>query len=76
MREAELWQRMAEQLGEHYARAWADSVVLAIGAEADSTVADQLQQLTQIPLRRIGDCNDLGYIEGAMHSGHAAGRSL
>ena len=54
----------------------ADSVVLAIGAEADSTVADQLQQLTQIPLRRIGDCNDLGYIEGAMHSGHAAGRSI
>ena len=54
----------------------ADSVVLAIGAEADSTVADQLQQLTQIPLRRIGDCNDLGYIEGAMHSGHTAGRSI
>ena len=54
----------------------ADSVVLAIGAEADSTVADQLQTITQIPLRRIGDCNDLGYIEGAMHSGHAAGRSI
>ena len=57
-------------------RCAADSVVLAIGAEADSTVADQLQAITQIPLRRIGDCNDLGYIEGAMHSGHAAGRSI
>lgn len=54
----------------------ADSVVLAIGAEADSTVADQLQAITQIPLRRIGDCSHLGYIEGAMHSGHAAGLSV
>ena len=50
--------------------------VLAIGAEADSSVADQLQSLTQTPVRRIGDCNDLGYIEGAMHSGHAAGLGI
>lgn len=64
-----------DKKGEEY-RTPADSVVLAMGAEADSTVADQLQSITQTPVRRIGDCNDLGYIEGAMHSGHAAGRSV
>lgn len=64
-----------DKKGEEY-RTPADSVVLAIGAEADSAVADQLQSITRIPLRRIGDCNDLGYIEGAMHSGHQAGRDL
>ncbi|MEF9946968.1 MAG: NAD(P)/FAD-dependent oxidoreductase [Comamonas sp.] len=64
-----------DKKGEEY-RTPADSVVLAMGAEADSTVADQLQSITQIPVRRIGDCNDLGYIEGAMHSGHQAGRTI
>lgn len=64
-----------DKKGEEY-RTPADSVVLAIGAEADSTVADLLQSITQIPVRRIGDCNDLGYIEGAMHSGNAAGREV
>ncbi|QXZ08493.1 FAD-dependent oxidoreductase [Comamonas sp. Y33R10-2] len=57
-------------------RTAADSVVIAMGAEPDSTVADQLQSITPILVRRIGDCNDLGYIEGAMHSGHAAGRTI
>ena len=64
-----------DKKGEEY-RTPADSVVLAMGAEADSTVADQLQSITQTPVRRIGDCNDLGYIEGAMHSGHQAGRTI
>ncbi|EED68733.1 NAD(P)/FAD-dependent oxidoreductase [Comamonas testosteroni] len=64
-----------DKKGEEY-RTPADSVVLAIGAEADSSVAEQLQALTRIPVRRIGDCRDLGYIEGAMHSGHQAGREV
>lgn len=64
-----------DKKGEEY-RTPADSVVLAMGAEADSTVADQLQSITQTSVRRIGDCNDLGYIEGAMHSGHQAGRTI
>jgi len=54
----------------------ADSVVLAIGAEPDASVADALQQLTRVPLRRLGDCADLGYIEGAVHSGHHAALAL
>ena len=64
-----------DKKGEEY-RTPADSVVLAMGAEADSTVADQLQSITRTPVRRIGDCSALGYIEGAMHSGHQAGRSI
>lgn len=64
-----------DKKGEEY-RTPADSVVLAIGAEADSSVAEQLQALTRTPVRRIGDCQDLGYIEGAMHSGHQAGREV
>jgi hypothetical protein len=67
--------RLDGQKGEEY-RTPADSVVLAIGAEADSAVAEQLQSLTRTPVRRIGDCQDLGYIEGAMHSGHQAGREV
>ncbi|WP_417285288.1 FAD-dependent oxidoreductase [Comamonas sp.] len=54
----------------------ADSVVLAIGAEPDASVSEQIQSMTPIAVRRLGDCADLGYIEGAMHSGHHAGRTV
>ena len=54
----------------------ADSVVLALGAEPDARVAEQLQALTSLPVRRLGDSAALGYIEGAMHSGHHAGRTI
>lgn len=54
----------------------ADSVVLALGAEPDARVAEQLQALTSLPVRRLGDSATLGYIEGAMHSGHHAGRTI
>lgn len=53
----------------------ADSVVLAIGAEADATVADALAGCG-VPLQRIGDCAGVNYIEGAMHEGHRAGRTV
>ena len=53
----------------------ADSVVLAIGAEADDSVARELQSLGA-PVTAIGDCASLGYIEGAMHGGHEAGRTV
>lgn len=54
----------------------ADSVVLALGAEPDAGAAEQLQALTRVPVRRLGDSAALGYIEGAMHSGHHAGRTV
>ena len=54
----------------------ADSVVLAVGAEPDASVAEQLQALTSMPVQRLGDGVALGYIEGAMHTGHHAGRTV
>jgi len=51
----------------------ADSVVLAIGAEADDSVAELLAGCG-VPLHRAGDCADPRNISGAMHEGHRAGR--
>ncbi|MEI8155263.1 MAG: FAD-dependent oxidoreductase [Burkholderiales bacterium] len=56
-------------------RTAADSVVLAIGAEADDAVAVALADCG-VPLRRIGDCASVNYIEGAMHEGNRAGREI
>jgi 2,4-dienoyl-CoA reductase-like NADH-dependent reductase (Old Yellow Enzyme family)/thioredoxin reductase len=56
-------------------RSAADSVVLALGAEADDGVARALEGCG-VPLQRIGDCAGLGYIEGAMRDGHRAGREV
>ena len=51
----------------------ADSVVLAIGAQADDSVAQSLGGLG-VPVTAVGDCAEIGYIEGALHGGHRAGR--
>ncbi|QEE23396.1 FAD-dependent oxidoreductase [Rhodanobacter glycinis] len=53
----------------------ADSVVLAIGAEPNDTLARQLEG-HGIPVQAIGDGAGLGYIEGAMHGGNQAGRAV
>lgn len=53
----------------------ADSVVLAIGAEADDRVATALAGCG-VPVQRIGDCAGVNYIEGAMHDGHRVGRTV
>ena len=53
----------------------ADSVVLALGASTDDSVATALQACG-VPVHRIGDCADLGYIERAMHDGHRVGRQV
>ncbi len=53
----------------------ADSVVLAIGAEADDQVSGLLADCG-VPVQRIGDCASVNYIEGAMHDGHRAGREV
>lgn len=60
-------------------RSPADSVVLALGAEPDQSLADALEAALagqDVPVHRVGDCATLGYIEGAMHGGHRAGRSV
>jgi hypothetical protein len=50
-------------------------VVLALGASTDDSVATALQACG-VPVHRIGDCADLGYIERAMHDGHRVGRQV
>lgn len=50
----------------------ADSVVLATGAEPDDSLARTLEA-DGFAVTRLGDSNELGYIEGAMASGLRAG---
>ncbi len=52
-----------------------DSVVLAIGAEADDRVATALAA-SGVPVQRVGDCASVSYIEGAMHDGNRVGRTV
>ncbi|MFK3819694.1 FAD-dependent oxidoreductase [Pseudomonas sp. NPDC089407] len=51
----------------------ADSVVLASGAMPDTTLAQALGN-EGFKVVSIGDCESLGYIEGAIAAGHRAGR--
>ncbi|MEO7941087.1 MAG: FAD-dependent oxidoreductase, partial [Burkholderiaceae bacterium] len=52
-----------------------DSVVLAIGAEADDRVATALAA-SGVPVQRVGDCASVSDIEGAMHDGNRVGRTV
>jgi len=51
----------------------ADSVVLAIGAQPDTRLLDELTR-AGLSASSIGDCQSIGYIEGAISAGHKAGR--
>lgn len=51
----------------------ADSVVLAIGAQPNTQLLDELTQ-AGLHASSIGDCQSIGYIEGAISAGHKAGR--
>ena len=44
-----------------------DSVVLALGAGSDHSLSEQLEACGK-PVHRLGDCDELGYIEGAIRS--------
>ena len=59
----------------HKQRTAADSVVLAVSAEPDDTLSKQLN-LGNTPVHAIGDCSALGYIEGAVRSGHLLACSI
>ncbi|MNE04721.1 putative NADH oxidase [compost metagenome] len=50
-----------------------DSVVLASGAMPDTRLGDALSS-AGLNVTSIGDCQSLGYIEGAIAAGHRAGR--
>ena len=56
-------------------RTEADSVILALGAEADDSVAAALSGCG-VPVHRVGDCREGGFIEGAMRDGHRVGLAL
>ena len=45
----------------------ADNVIISLGAAPDPSLAERLAS-TGIPVSTIGDCADVGYIEGAMLS--------
>lgn len=53
----------------------ADSVVLALGAGPDRSLADQFASLGK-PVTTIGDCDNMGYIEGALRTGAEAALKL
>jgi len=53
----------------------ADSVIIATGAETDASLCDALNA-RQIAAVAIGDCRELGYIQGAIAAGHEAARAL
>ena len=53
----------------------ADSVVLAIGARPDDRLARELESV-RVPVITAGDGAAIGYIEGALASGFAAGNRV
>jgi 2,4-dienoyl-CoA reductase-like NADH-dependent reductase (Old Yellow Enzyme family)/NAD(P)-dependent dehydrogenase (short-subunit alcohol dehydrogenase family) len=53
----------------------ADTVILASGATGDLSLAELSQRLG-FETHVAGDCDGVGYIEGAIHSAHAVARSL
>ena len=53
----------------------ADTVILAAGATGDRSLADTLQDSGR-EVHVAGDCDGVGYIHGAMHSGHRVARAL
>lgn len=57
---------------EHYHELGVDSVVLAVGARPDDTLARSLES-AGVPIVSVGDGAELGYIEGAVKTGMLAG---
>jgi 2,4-dienoyl-CoA reductase (NADPH2) len=53
----------------------ADTVILAIGLDANPSVAAELSK-AGVPIREIGDVTGVGYLEGAMHEGFGAALDL
>ena len=53
----------------------ADTVILASGAQANNSLVELLQA-RGVETHVAGDCGGVGYIEGAIHTGSAAGRAV
>ena len=63
------------QVGGEIHTAAADHVVYAGGVKPDAALADQLAA-AGLNVRRIGDCAEVGYIQGAIHTAAEAVRAL
>ena len=53
----------------------ADHVIVAMGATGDNTLADHLRA-AGFAVETVGDCNGVGYIEGAVRGGAEAAQRL
>jgi 2,4-dienoyl-CoA reductase-like NADH-dependent reductase (Old Yellow Enzyme family)/thioredoxin reductase len=53
----------------------ADAVVLASGVHADRGVAERMEAAGLV-VHVVGDAGEVGYIQGAVRSGHLAGRAI
>jgi NADH dehydrogenase FAD-containing subunit len=61
--------------GEETRTVRAEQVILASGVHADTALADALAALG-VEVHVAGDAGDVGYIQGAIASGNAIGRSI
>jgi len=53
----------------------ADCVILAVGTEADARLADAIAARGR-EVHRLGDCDDVGYLQGAMESAARIARQI
>ena len=53
----------------------ADTVIVATGLEANPSAVAGFEEL-DLPVRAIGDCTGVGYLEGAIHDGFTAAAEL
>ena len=63
------------RVGEAEQRAPADTVIIALGASGDHTLANAVAA-AGYDTYRVGDCDAVGYIDGAMHSARAVTKQL
>lgn len=60
-------ERVVFNQGEAEAHIFADNIIIALGAEPDNALRQQFTNL-EVELHSIGDCAEIGYIEGAIRS--------
>lgn len=66
---------VVHRVGDETSTIRADAVVIASGVHADATVAQQLTD-DGFDVRVVGDASSIGYIEGAIRTGHLTGRAI
>lgn len=67
--------RVEYRVGDHSLSAEADNVVLASGVHPDLGLAERMEA-AGLEVHVVGDAGEVGYIQGAVRTGHLAGRAL